>query len=41
MEQKPLLLDIKHGFNFRDLGSYETLDGRKIKKHIANSSIYC
>lgn len=33
MEQKPLLLDIKHGFNFRDLGSYETLDGRKIKKH--------
>lgn len=33
MEQKPLLLDIKHGFNFRDLGSYKTLDGRKIKKH--------
>lgn len=33
MEQKLLLLDIKHGFNFRDLGSYKTLDGRKIKKH--------
>ena len=33
MEQKPLLLNIKHGFNFRDLGSYKTLDGRKIKKH--------
>lgn len=33
MEQKPLLLDIKHGFNFRDLGSYKTLNGRKIKKH--------
>lgn len=27
------LLDIQHGHNFRDLGGYETIDGRHVKWH--------
>lgn len=30
---KRILLDIHNGFNFRDLGDYETRDGRKLKTH--------
>lgn len=30
---EPTLLNIHHGFNFRDLGGYQTASGRRIKQH--------
>ena len=30
---QPNLLNIHHGFNFRDLGGYTTTDGRRIRNH--------
>ncbi|KRM87334.1 tyrosine-protein phosphatase [Lacticaseibacillus thailandensis] len=30
---QPNLLNIHHGFNFRDLGGYTTTDGRRIRSH--------
>ncbi|MFD1394129.1 tyrosine-protein phosphatase [Lacticaseibacillus jixianensis] len=30
---EPTLLNIHHGYNFRDLGGYQTADGRRVRPH--------